>query len=209
MRTLQSGPVALCLALLMGCGARAPAQAADPAPGPALPPARAAAAPSGPCLPGAAAFLRASLRGAVNAELDWTDAQLTCEGSSRPDGQGHGLRVTIAGPLPAQDPAAAPPRLRFVFGIDTSGDAAPARARPTNLTVIFEGQQQLFATRGDGHCTTDRLLRSAVEGGVPGGERIEARGFCTAPASTLDGGTRLLVTTFDFAAGVKPEEPAK
>ncbi len=51
------------------------------------------------CLPDAGGYLRAQLRGAINADLDWHDADIHCEGGPRPDGEG--LRVSIAGPLPA------------------------------------------------------------------------------------------------------------
>ena len=198
MQISLSGPVALSL-LLMGCGARVPAQAADPAP--------AAEATAKPCLPGGTAYLRASLRGALVADLNWRDAQLSCQSSARPDG--HGIRITIAGPLPHPDAASPPRRLRFVFGIDTSDGVASERARPTNLTAIIEGEQQVFATRGDSNCTVDRLTRSPLDPSPAAGQRLEARGFCTGPASSLDGSARLLVTTFDFAAALQAEEPAK
>jgi hypothetical protein len=59
---------------------------------------------------------------------------------------------------------------------------------PTNLTVIFEGEERLFATRGDDRCTVDTLSQERV-GALGGGlrtYRVVARGFCVAPASTLD-----------------------
>ena len=174
--------------LLIGCSA------AEPTP--------AAKQEANACLPGSGAFLRATLRGALNADIDWRDAQLSCEGSARPDGRG--LRITLAGPLPAA-PGAAPRRLRFVFGIDTPGPGGTEQALPTNLTVILEGEQQLFATRGDDKCTTDRLHRSDAAPGATRPTQVEARGFCTSPASTLDGSARLLVSTFDFATSLSTE----
>lgn len=149
----------------------------------------------GQCLPAQAAFLVATLRGAVNTNLNWHSDELQCDGSIRPDGTG--LRISVAGPLPAAADGT-PRRLRFVFGIDT---AANGPALPTNLTVIIEGEGLLFATRGDARCTTDRLQRDA--GGING--RLEVRGFCTGPALTLDGNQRLLVSTFDFSARLSQE----
>jgi hypothetical protein len=197
MRNPLSGPLGLCLALLMGCGARVPAEAANPVPA-VDPPAKGTAAP---CLPAGSAYLRASLRGAINADLDWPDAQISCAGSARPDGSG--LRLTLAGPLPPVAPGQPARRLRFVFGIVSAAPGAPEQALPTNVTAIIEGGQQAFATLGDDKCTTDRLQRGPVEGGL---QRIEARGFCTGPAATLDGSTRLLISTFDFAASLSTEE---
>lgn len=192
MRPPFPGPAALCLLLLLGCGSRDPARAANPAVSPE----------TGHCLPGGAGYLRAQLRGAVNADIDWHDAQMSCDGSARPDGSG--LRISIAGPLPAEGDAP-PRRLRFVFGIDAASPGAPEQALPTNLTAIIEGEQLLYATRGDDKCTTDQLHRAPPAKGETAPVRIEARGFCTGPASALDGGSRLLVTTFDFAARLNVE----
>jgi len=75
------------------------------------------------------------------------------------------------------------------------------RDLPTNLTVIFEGEERLFATRGDGHCTVDELRQERVGalGGPKRSWRIIARGFCIAPASTLNSDARILIDRFDFA----------
>jgi hypothetical protein len=189
----------LLVLLATACGA------ADPRPSVAAAPAAAS------CLPDASGFLRARLRGALNADLDWHDAQIRCEGGARPDGAG--LRVSIAGPLPDATGANAGRTLRFVFGIDTAAGATGGAALATNVTAIIEGaaaaQSAVFATRGDDKCTTDTLQRRAAGAAAGGGRdfRVDARGFCLGPASTLDGKERLLVTTFDFAGRVTLESP--
>ncbi len=150
-----------------------------------------------PCLAsGNNGYLRARLRGTLDLDLAWSSPSMQCEGGARPDGRG--LRVTIAGP------AADGRRLRFVFGIDDTPEGASVRARPTNLTVIFEGEQRLFATRGADKCTTDELRQECIGalGGPRRSWRIVARGFCIGPATTLAGDARLLLTSFDFASEV-------
>jgi len=149
----------------------------------------------GACLPDQQAFLRATLRGALSADLDWHSEVLQCDGSARPEGKG--LRISIAGPLtgPAGSPAR---RLRFVFGIDTSSGRS---GLPTNVTLIIEGEGLLFATRGDARCTTDTLQRDAHD--TPG--RLDVRGFCTSPAVSFDGSQRLLLSSFDFSARLSQE----
>jgi hypothetical protein len=139
------------------------------------------------------------LRGALNTDLAWADADMTCEGGARPDGRG--IRISIAGPLEKER------RLRLLFGIDNSGvapaaaaAAGPAPALPTNITAILEGEKQLFATLGDDKCTTEQL--HVVPLGTGSEQRVDARGFCIGPASTLDGTERLLVTTFDFSTRI-------
>lgn len=159
--------------------------------------------PSTPCLVDGSAFLRARLRGALDLDVEWRGDELSCEGGPRPDGSG--LRVTLAGPLQADGR-----RLRFVFGLAGAREGRDAAALPTNLTLIFEGEQRLYATLGDDRCTTDRLQQRRI--GEPGGPlrnwKIEASGFCTGPAQTLDGTGRIVVTRFDYAARIRMEDPA-
>jgi hypothetical protein len=186
-------PAALVLALATGACAQSPPDTAAPA----------TPAPAMGCLAAGDGNLQARLRGALVADLDWRNAQMQCEGGMRPDGQG--LRVTIAGPLPAgalPATAAAPaPLLRFIFGIDLH-DAASGAAQvlPTNLTVIVEGGQQLYATRGDDKCAVESLQRTPLAASSGKLERVQVRGYCTGPAADLDGNVRVLVPTFAFTA---------
>jgi hypothetical protein len=191
--------VALVGPLAAGCSA------ADP------PPASSPVAATPHCLPNSQGFLRAQVRGALVADLDWHDAQIHCEGGTRPDGSG--VRVSIVGPWPDSAGLPAGRKLRFVFGIDADAATLDGSALPTNLTLIVEGDAApggesptLYATRGDDKCTTDRLQRQAIDG-KPRSFRVDARGFCVSPASTLDGNARLLIATFDFAAQITLETP--
>lgn len=149
------------------------------------------------CLADGSGYLRARLRGALTLDLAWRDAEMRCEGGPRPDGRA--LRVSIAGPEHGDGR-----RLRFVFGIANAAESAPGRALPTNLTVIFEGESRLYATRGDDKCTVDELRQERIGalGGAVRSYRVIARGFCTAPAANPARSERLLVTSFDFAGRV-------
>lgn len=187
--------------------ATATATATEVAPTPAasattVPATLAGSHPGGPCL-GAThnGYLRARLRGALDLDLAWDGERLQCDGGARPDGRG--LRVTLAGNSRGDGR-----KLRFVFGIDDVPEGASVRARPTNLTLIFEGEQRLFATRGADKCTTDELRQERIGalGGPKRSWRVVARGFCVAPATTLAGDARLLLTSFDFASEVTYED---
>jgi hypothetical protein len=171
----------LCSAALL---AAAPLTPAAKAPAPA---------PRG-CLATGNGYLRATIRGAMNLDVNWHNADMQCDGGPRPDGSG--LRVAFAGP-----PHADGRRLRLVFGVDSAREGRSGHELPTNLTVIFEGEERLFATRGDDHCTVDELKQERVGalGGTVRSWRIVARGFCIAPASTLSSDARILVSSFDFA----------
>jgi hypothetical protein len=165
-----------------------------------------AAAPKPPqqltgCLQAGNGYLRARIRGSLNLDIDWHNGEIECDGGSRPDGSG--IRVSFAGPRQSDGR-----RLRMVFGVGEAKEGRSGRELPTNLTVIFEGEDRLFATRGDGRCTVDALEQERV--GALGGPRrtyrIVARGFCVDPASTLSGDGRILVSRFDFAGNATFED---
>jgi hypothetical protein len=77
---------------------------------------RAPAATPG-CLPTGNGYLRARIRGALDLDLDWRNAELQCEGELRPDGSG--LRISFAGPEHADGR-----RTRLVFGVGSVPRAA-------------------------------------------------------------------------------------
>jgi hypothetical protein len=187
MKRLHPG-CAIATALLAACGAGVDATQVAPA----SPPQTATL-----CAAGEESYLRAQLRGAIVADLAWTGDTMSCEGGPRPDGRG--LRAAIAGKSPAQDSAPALP-LRLVFGIGLEDIAkGVAQALPTNLTVIVEGGNTLFATLGDDRCASELVERRALLAGGGGRERIVVRGYCVGPATDATGERRLLVPTFEFA----------
>ena len=157
------------------------------------------------CLPGERGYFRASLRGALDAELDWRGAGLQCEGGARPEGRG--LRVSFLGPADASGR-----QLRFVFGIAAAPGAGMSRTAPTNVTVIVEGQRQLYATQGDDKCAVEALSQEPVAAATrpyPGEARlyrVAARGYCIDPAAALDGSARLYINRFDFAGLARFED---
>jgi hypothetical protein len=184
----------MCFALLSASAAHGGTGAAEPD---ANARSHAPAHASG-CLPGRNGYLRAQIRGALDLEINWRDAELECAGDARPDGSG--IRVIFAGPL-RHDGG----RMRLVFGVTSAGEGAEGHALPTNLTVIIEGGHRLYATRGDDKCTIDRLSQERI-GAAKADDgrsyRVVARGFCVGPASALAGNERILVSRFDFAGRV-------
>src|SRR5262245_11489960 len=83
-----------------------------------------AAAPAG-CFSVGGGYLRARIRGAMNLDLNWKNAEMTCEGGPRPSG--NGMRVSIGGPLRSGDR-----RIRLVFGIAGVAEGAGGTALRTN-----------------------------------------------------------------------------
>ena len=201
-------PVAAALtAIAAGADAAGQAKHFALAAAPASTPAAPAASPrtlttplqsSHQCLAAGGGYLRARIRGALQLDVDLHNSELECDGGMRPDGSG--IRVSFAGPLRSDGR-----RLRMVFGISGAAEGSAGRERPTNLTVIFEGEERIFATRGDDKCTTDELQQERIGalGGTTRSYRVIARGFCISPVSALSNNTEsILVTRFDFAGSV-------
>lgn len=152
------------------------------------------------CLPSHDGYLRLRMRGDSNLDIDWHDADMQCDGGPRPGQQG--VRVTFAGPMQHGGH-----RLRFVFGIAAAPGVHSARNLPTNVTVIFEGEQKLYSTAGDGKCTMDRFSEQPlISAGHAHLQRISGRGFCTAPAMAVAGKSGLLLSRFDFTGAVVDED---
>jgi hypothetical protein len=198
---LPAQPAAGPTIVMPGAATAAPQGAA---PGQAAP--RSIAAPG--CLPSGNGYLRARVRGALNLDIDWSNAQIECDGGPRSDGSG--IRMSFVGPQRADGR-----RLRMVFGVNAVHEGRSGRALPTNLTVIVEGGQRLYATRGEDRCTVDSLRQQRLTdaGAKARSYRIVARGFCVAPASTLNETEHILVSRFDFAGtaifGVEAQEDAQ
>jgi hypothetical protein len=153
------------------------------------------------CLASGDGYLRARVRGALDLDLDWKDAQMECAGAPRPSG--NGVRVSIGGPLRGEGR-----RIRLVFGIGGVGAGASGTALRTNVTLLFEGESRLYATLGDDKCTTDSLTQSRIEtlGDPRAVYRVVARGFCVGPASNPTHTERVVITSFDFAGRVEFED---
>jgi hypothetical protein len=164
------------------------------------------------CLPGDRGYLQASLRGALRAQLDWRGPLLTCQGGLRADE--HGIRLSLSGPLPE-----AGRRLRIIIGLGVSPGQSSTVPTAANVTVIIEGANRIFATRGERHCAVEALQQDALPvatagagaGATAGGTaqlrqfRVAARGFCIDPLPALSTGSngdadRLYIDRFDFAA---------
>ena len=155
------------------------------------------------CLAVGNGYLRAKIRGALQLDVDLHNSELECDGGTRPDGSG--IRVSFAGPLRSDGR-----RLRVVFGLVGATEGSAGRALPTNLTLIFEGEQRIFATRGDDKCTADEVRQERV-GALAGplrSYRVVARGFCIAPINALNDPATILISSFDFAGSVSFEGSA-
>ena len=164
----------------------------------AIPPAPVPPSVAPGCFAVGGGYLRARIRGAVDLDLDWKNAEMLCEGGPRPSG--NGIRVSIGGPARGDGH-----RIRLVFGISQVAENHGGERLPTNVTLLFEGEKRIFATQGDDKCTVDSMTQERVETLAPGRAvyRVVARGFCLGPATSLSREERVILTSFDFAGRVE------
>jgi hypothetical protein len=194
-------PKLICALLALACGACARHASAPAAASPA------SATRHSDCLPDGSGYLRLRVRGAQNFDLDWHDEQLHCEGGPRPDQSG--LRLSFAAVA-----AVGEHRPRLVLGVAAALGGGGGREVPTNVTLIMEGENQLYSTRGDDKCTIDELVQQPIAVATADSEntagaanatagphafRIAGRGFCSSPATSLDGRQDVVISRFDFA----------
>ena len=192
------GAALLCaFALLIACKLHAQEQRAGVE---GSPESSAQASPGSHCLPDGSGYLRARLRGSIDADLDWGYAALECTGAVRPtDG---GIRLKFTGSIRQKDGATR--TLVLVFGIAGLKEGRDAKVMPVNVTAIREGTGEFYGTQGDDKCTLDEVKQTPLAG-IPLRERtyrVTARGFCTEPARAIKGAGAVLISRFDFAGRV-------
>jgi len=144
------------------------------------------------CVPSDSGFLRARLKGSIEADLDWAAGVPQCRGGLRPTGDG--VRLLFKGPGTKPDEP-----LLIVIGI---GPLRPGESRsqvPVNLTLVQEGAGQFFATQGDDKCAMDEVRQEAIG---PTLFRLTGRGYCTQPARAVQGDGAVLMSRFDVEAVV-------
>jgi hypothetical protein len=153
------------------------------------------------CLATGNGYLRARIRGALQLDVNLHNSELECDGGLRPDRSG--IRVSFAGPVRSDGR-----RLRMVFGIAGAREGSAGHALPTNLTVIFEGESRIFATRGEDKCTADEVHqeRLGALAGPTRSYRVVAKGFCITAINALSTTEALLISSFDFAGSITFED---
>ena len=159
------------------------------------------------CLPDGSGYLRARLKGSIDAELDWGNENTECTGAVRPTDGGIRMRFTHQVQAGAANGGAERPDsepLILVFGIAGLQEGQSARALPVNVTVIREGAGEFYGTQGDDKCTLDTVTQTPIVG-IPRRSRsyqVIARGFCTEPARAVNGSGAVLISRFDYAGRV-------
>lgn len=144
------------------------------------------------------AALRASLGGALTAELDWQGAELECSGMPRPDEAGG--RLQFSGPLPGGG------RLGVVIGIEALRPGVTGRELPTNLTLVIEAEGRFFSTRQQPGCWADIEDNDALAGG---GYRVRGRMWCMRGLAEVGGEGSISVPALAFTGLFVPDDGSR
>lgn len=154
------------------------------------------------CLSAGDASMRARLRGAIDADVNWQGTAVECEGMARPGGAG--LRTRFRGRLPDGR------KLGLLFAATTVAPGETREDAPVNVTLLVEDTGEIYGTLGSDRCTLERVVQRELVPPSPAVRRfrVEGHGFCHAPARALHGAATVLVNRFDFVGriDVQPDD---
>jgi hypothetical protein len=177
-------PTAAALLFVAACSDDREPAAAGASPAAFLP----AAADPGHCPDGGR--LVATLIGALQGDIDWHAADMSCEGMPRPAGAGARLRF-------AGSAGEAGRAIAIIIAVPQLQPGVLAPDLPANVTIIEEGRGRFFSTTDLDYCWVDvDHAGPAVDGGTlsPVGGTLS----CIAPLAETNGTTSVTVGELRF-----------
>ena len=122
-------------------------------------------------------YLRASLTGALTADIDWSDADLRCESMRRPDDRG--VRLRLAGDVRGA-------RIAFIVALPELRAGQTGTGFDSVVTLMVEGSARFFSTPNLGACWADIDTNAPLT--EPGGSHVVAGTLdCVAPLGEFNG----------------------
>lgn len=122
-------------------------------------------------------YLRASLTGALTADIDWPDAELRCESMRRPDDRG--VRLRLSGDVRGA-------HLAFIIALPELGAGQTGTGFDSVVTLMVEGSARFFSTPKLGACWADIDTNAPLA--EPGGSHVVAGTLdCVAPLGEFNG----------------------
>ncbi len=134
-------------------------------------------------------FLATALYGAIATELDWTAADLACEGMPRPDGEG--ARLRFAG-------SDGPRQIAIIIALPALERGSTASELPSNVTLIEEGNGRFFSTADLDNCWTD-ITTSEALGESATRYRIGGTLYCVQPLAEVNGSSSITLSEMRFS----------
>jgi hypothetical protein len=133
-------------------------------------------------------YLRTTFYGALEGPVDWTAADLDCEGMPRPDSEG--VRLRFAGMSAGRSVA-------IILAMPGLERGLAARELGSNVTVIEEGSGRFFSTSGLGSCWTDIDEQREMDDGIDT-YSIAGTLYCIAPLAEVNGDASITVHELHF-----------
>lgn len=176
----DSAAIVFVAALVAGCGQEpAPPRAADSEP--RAEPAASTCAERG--------SLRASLSGALSAEIDWPDEAVSCDSMLRPDDRG--VRLRLSGEIGGE-------RLAVIIAMPGLEAGATGADFDAVVTITVEGSGRFFSTPSLGSCWADVQTNAPLEDGS-GLYNVAGNLSCVAPLGEFNGSAFVDVQRLSFS----------
>ena len=135
-------------------------------------------------------YLRASLYGALDGDIVWTDDGLDCEGMRRPNDAG--ARLRFAGPL-------GDTRLAIIVAIPALSPGEVITELASNVTLIEEGDGRFFSTAGNEICWTDIIGQEPMADAV---HQVEGTLYCISPIPEVNGEASVSIDELNFSGRI-------
>jgi len=137
---------------------------------------------------GAQGRLSTSLYGAIAGPVNWTAADLDCDGMPRPNGEG--ARLRFAGSEGEQ-------QIAIIIAMPGLEQGATDSEIASNVTLIEEGSGRFFSTVDHDNCWTDITSLEATD---DSGERFSIGGilYCVAPLAEVNGDSSISIPELEF-----------
>ena len=137
---------------------------------------------------GQAGYLATTLYGAISTTLDWSAADLTCEGMPRPGNEG--ARLRLAGVDGER-------QIAFIIAIPGLERGITANELPSNVTLIEEGHGRFFSTPDLNNCWTDITTFEAL-GESTSAYTVGGTLYCLQPIAEVNGNASVSLREMRF-----------
>ncbi|MEM7433478.1 MAG: hypothetical protein AAF351_16255, partial [Pseudomonadota bacterium] len=136
--------------------------------------------------------LRTTLYGAIQVDIDWQAAALTCAGMPRPNGEG--VRLRFAGQSDGRD-------LAIIVSMPEFDREATAKEFASTVTIIEEGSARFFNSPDLGNCWTEiETLEPIGDQQDDSSDAFVIGGglYCVSPLAELNGDGSVTLNEMQF-----------
>lgn len=140
--------------------------------------------------------------GAIQADIDWREPLVRCEGMQRP--RGKGARLRFAGEVTSDDVTRT---VAFILSIPDLEKGKIADELRTRVTVIEEENARFFSTREADVCWSNITHQAPMTNAdgiiITGRYSISGLTYCVAPVAELNGAASLTLSDMQFTGQLR------